>query len=236
MTDPWSEVAETWAQLWGGFAGPAQREIAEVTGIGPGVRVLDIGCGSGEFLAYVHELCGEAVGIDSSPGMVALAKQRAPHAEVRLGDLDRPLPWPDDDFDVVTAFNVLEFAADPVKSVDEFAFMGTQVALVGWAERARNDFNAIDEVLADEPSADGEFRKPGGFEAVLREVNLKVSTSGLVEVVWEVPDEETLLRGILLGENPQDAPTVVQAAKPFKTADGGYRLVNHFRYAIGTRP
>ncbi|RSM88465.1 class I SAM-dependent methyltransferase [Kibdelosporangium aridum] len=234
MTDPWSEVAETWAELWGGFAGPAQRKVAEVTGIGPGTRVLDIGCGSGEFLAYVHELGGQAAGVDSSPQMVALAKKRAPHAEVKVGDVDQP--WTGGEFDVVTAFNVLQFVDDPVKTVDEF--MGTQIALAGWAERATNDFNAIDDALSDEPgedSEDSEFRKPGGFEAVLREAKLEVTASGIVEVVWEAPDDDTLIRGILLGEDEHNAPTVLAAAKPFQTADGGYRLVNHFRYAVAAR-
>ncbi|SMC69975.1 class I SAM-dependent methyltransferase [Kibdelosporangium aridum] len=235
MTDPWSEIAGTWAELWGGFAGPAQRKVAEVTGIGPGTRVLDVGCGSGEFLAYVHELGGEAAGIDSSPQMVALARKRAPHAEVKVGDVDQPLPWMDDSFDVVTAFNVLQFVGDPVKTVDEFAFIGRQVALAGWAERARNDFNAIDDALADEPAEDGEFRRPGGFEAVLREAKLEVTASGIVEVVWAAPDDDTLIRGILLGEDEDNAPAVLRAAQPFKTADGGYRLVNHFRYAVGVQ-
>jgi hypothetical protein len=29
------------------------------------------------------------------------------------------------------------------------------------------------------------------------------------------------------------APTVLAAARPFRTADGAYRLVNAFRYAVG---
>jgi SAM-dependent methyltransferase len=235
MTDPWSETAEDWAELWGGFAEPAQRVIAEATGIGPGTRVLDVGCGSGEFLAYVHELGGRAAGIDSSPGMLAMARKRAPHAEIRLGDADQPLPWPDDDFDVVTAVNVMQFVDDPGKTIQDFASVGSTIALAGWAERADNDFNTIDDALSDEPGVDGEFRKPGGFETLLREADLDITASGIVEVVWTAPDEATLVRGILLGEDEDYAPTVVEAARPFRTTAGGYRLVNHFRYAVAVQ-
>ena len=45
-----------------------------------------------------------------------------------------------------------------------------------------------------------------------------------------------LVRGILLGEDPDTvaaaAPTVLAAARPFRTSAGGYRLVNAFRYAV----
>jgi hypothetical protein len=57
---------------------------------------------------------------------------------------------------------------------------------------------------------------------------------------WEVPDDDALVRGILLGEDAEGlaagAPTVLAAARPFRGPDGSYRLVNALRWAVGRRP
>jgi SAM-dependent methyltransferase len=230
MTDPWSEIAGGWAELWGRFAEPAQRAVARATGIGPGVQVLDVGCGSGEFLAHVLQLGGQATGIDPAPGMVALAKHRAPQAEIVTGDAEH-LPWPDDSFDVVTAFNAIQFAEDPQAAIAEFRRVGRQIAIAGWAERARNDFTSIEDALEGEPRPDGEYRE--NLEGLVREAGLEITDHGIVEVVWEARDDDTLIRGVLLGEDDIDPTPLLEAARPYRTENGGYRLVNAFRYAIG---
>jgi SAM-dependent methyltransferase len=73
-------LAEGWAALWGGFAEPAWRRLAEVAGVGPGSRTLDVGCGSGEFLAFLDRLGASAAGVDPQPDMVTIARSRVPRA------------------------------------------------------------------------------------------------------------------------------------------------------------
>jgi SAM-dependent methyltransferase len=235
--DPWSEIAEGWADLWGRFAEPVWHIAVAEAGIGPGTRVLDVGCGSGEFLAHVMELGASAAGIDPAEGMVEIA--RATGADVRHGDGEE-LPWPDDAFDVVTAVNVLQFAEDPVAALTEFKRVGSLVVVAGWAEGSRNDFNTIEDAVSfaagEDPRKDGELRLPGGLERVVEQAGLGLVKAGLVEVPWQAPDDATLVRGVLLGEDPATmaatAPAVIDAARPFRTGSGGYRLVNAFRYAV----
>ena len=242
----WSGVAEGWAQLWGGFAEPAWRRLAELAGIAPGTRVLDVGCGSGEFLAFLDRLGASAAGADPEPGMVALARSRVPTADVRTGSAE-DLPWADATFDVVTAVNALQFADDADDAVAELARVAVPGGLVGlanWAESERNDLKAVDAALAAVPGEDlppdGELRKPGGLEALLADGGLEVVTAGLVDVPWEAADEETLVRAVLLGEDPAAlttmGPAVVAAARPFRTPAGAYRFGNAFRYALGRTP
>jgi len=244
--DRWSEVAESWAELWTPFAEPAWRAVAEAAGVGPGSRVLDVGCGSGGFLAFAAGLGAAVAGADPAPGMVAVARRTAPVADVRAGDAER-LPWPDASFDVVTAFNALQFAADPAVALAELARVavpGGRVAVANWAEDARNDLATIEAAVAladgEEPAPEGALRRAGELAELLAGAGLAGVTAGLVELPWRAADDDELVRGVLLGEDgavaAETAPVVVAAAGPFRQPGGGYLLGNAFRYAVGTTP
>jgi SAM-dependent methyltransferase len=245
--DGWSQVADGWAELWGGVAEPAWRAVVRVCGIGPGTRVLDVGCGAGDLLVHLAALGAVPAGADPARGMVRVARRRAPGADVRPGDAEH-LPWPDAAFDVVAAVNAVQLADDVDGALREMARVtvpGGLLALVGWAEGERNDLDVVEAAVAraagDEPLPDGDLRAAGGLERVLRDAGLEVVDAGLVEVPWSPPDDATLVRGVLLGEDAAAmaaaAPTVLAAARPFRTGPGGgYRLVNAFRYAVGRTP
>jgi SAM-dependent methyltransferase len=244
--DRWSAVAAGWAELWGGFAEPAWRAVAEASRIGPGSRVLDVGCGAGDFLAYLDRLGAHPAGIDPAPGMVERARSRVPGAEVRLGAAER-LPWPDGHFDLVASFNALQFADDLPAALAELARVATPgglVAVANWAEADRNDLSSIEDAVAaadgDQPPPDPEERRPGGLARLLEHGGLEVVSAGLVELPWHAPDDDTLVRAVLLGEDPTTmaakAPTVIAAARPFHSHTRGYRLRNAFRFAVGRTP
>jgi SAM-dependent methyltransferase len=242
MEDGWSALAAQWSELWGSSGAPVHDSLIAAAGIGPGTRVLDVGCGSGELLRALGAAGARAVGIDPAPGMVEVARRVAPLADVRVGSAER-LDWPDGSFDVVTAVNALQFADDTVEALGGFARVlapGGLVAVANWAEGARNDLDAVEAAVAAadgmEPGPDGDLRVAGGLEAVFVESGLEVVTAGLVEVPWLVPDDETLVRGVLLGEDTsvlrELAPVVLEAARPFRV-EHGYRLNNAYRYAVG---
>jgi SAM-dependent methyltransferase len=72
--------------------------------LGPGDRVIDLGCGSGRALLWNRELSAEAVGIDISPFFSADARLAVP---LLLGDLRR-LPFEDATFTKAWSLDVLE--------------------------------------------------------------------------------------------------------------------------------
>src|SRR3954452_23664783 len=109
--DAWSAAAEGWSGLWSSCADPAQRALLDAAGVGPGTRLLDVGCGSGELLDLASPRGAEGAGVDPAPGMRWRPAARVRHAEVRRGDAEH-LPWPDGSFDVVLAVNALQFADD----------------------------------------------------------------------------------------------------------------------------
>lgn len=91
------------------LAGPVSRERA--------LRVLDYGCGHGEFVAVCRVLGFEAIGIDFAP-------DRREHGIVeRYGSLDdlRAARAHEPAFDAVTLFEVLEHLADPRSVLEQLA-------------------------------------------------------------------------------------------------------------------
>jgi SAM-dependent methyltransferase len=79
-------------------------------------RLLDFGCGAGQFLARMKSLGWTAAGLELSPD--AIAECRAAGLEVRLGTFpDASIP--DAAFDVVTFWESLEHVPNPRETVAE---------------------------------------------------------------------------------------------------------------------
>ena len=68
-----------------------------------GLRVADLGCGTGDLLQWMPE---GAIGIDREQAMLDAARERCPSADLRLGVLE-DLPLEDDSLDVALCVLVL---------------------------------------------------------------------------------------------------------------------------------
>lgn len=76
----YDRVADLWLDIGGGEDIPAKEVVQEFFHQGilePGHRVLDVGCGPGTFALPLTEHGLKVTAIDSSPGMIALFRQRA---------------------------------------------------------------------------------------------------------------------------------------------------------------
>src|SRR3954451_20364333 len=62
------------------------EDLLELLAPKPGQRVLDLGCGTGHLTARIAEAGAEVIGLDSSPSMIALARQNFPKLNFRIGD------------------------------------------------------------------------------------------------------------------------------------------------------
>jgi SAM-dependent methyltransferase len=243
----WGAKAIVWAELWAGLAHPAREVVARATGIGPGMRVLDVGCGSGEFCALAGARGAVVSGIDAAEGMIEIARRLAPEADLRVGAMER-LPWADDGFDLVTGFNAFQFASDFVPALAEarrVTRVGGRVAICNWGRLDDRELFAVlrplRELRQPSPPVPPALGEPGVLEGLARRAGLEPRQAGEVDVPYEVPDQATLERAFLVdagveviehaGEHAVRR-TIVTAAAPFRRPDGSYRFENRFRYLV----
>jgi ubiquinone/menaquinone biosynthesis C-methylase UbiE len=96
------------------------RAYDEAVARAAGCDVLDVGCNTGYGTVRFIPLARRVVGVDVSPGAIDAARHgaRNGHPEfVLTSGFD--LPFPDDSFDLVTSFQVLEHVPDPMAYLAE---------------------------------------------------------------------------------------------------------------------
>jgi ubiquinone/menaquinone biosynthesis C-methylase UbiE len=85
-----------------------------------GLRLLDVGCGTGHHMARLRDRGFEVAGVDGSPEMLEHARALNPGSDIRRSDVEC-LPFPDASFDVVLCVEVLRYLPSPVRSIAEMA-------------------------------------------------------------------------------------------------------------------
>jgi 2-polyprenyl-3-methyl-5-hydroxy-6-metoxy-1,4-benzoquinol methylase len=107
-SDP--SVRAAFARRYDGMVATAERTI------GPVRSVLDVGCGTGNFLDYARRRDMDAWGVDLDPEPVAEARSRGLQA-VAMADIDSAgLP---DTFDALTMWDVIEHIVDPLGALKD---------------------------------------------------------------------------------------------------------------------
>ena len=106
----WEMVDEGWGRKAADFAALSEpgncREYVIMhhrLGVDAGDRLLDMACGCGLAIELARLRGALCCGIDASARMVAVARDRSPGCDIRVGDMNA-LPWGPASFDVVTSF------------------------------------------------------------------------------------------------------------------------------------
>jgi SAM-dependent methyltransferase len=239
----WGARAAAWAEHCAPSGAPAWAAVADAARIGSGTRVLDVGCGSGEFCALAAGRGATVSGLDAAEGMIAIACERVPGADLRVGAMEA-LPWGDGAFDVVTGFNSFQFAADAVVALREARRVTRSVvAACTWGE-VRELFAVLGPLGELGPPAPPSPPRPV-VEELLRPAGLAPGAAGEVAVPFVARDlaslEHALVAGAGFGSAVEHSGaeavrrTIAETAAPFRQPDGSYRFDNRFRYVIARK-
>lgn len=105
----------------GGYQGTV--DFIRFAGITPGLRVLEVGCGTGRTACLLAQLGAQVTALDQSIVMLEKAERRAQQQQLQIqwiqGDITA-IPLRSDTYDAVFAESVTVFAADPVKAFREY--------------------------------------------------------------------------------------------------------------------
>src|SRR5215471_180022 len=159
----WGTAAEDWATYQERTMMPMfEAVIARIEHWD--VCVLDVGCGSGMFAERLIDNGMVVDGLDASEPLLAIARSIAPRARFRQGDMEM-LPYDARTFDVVTAINSLQYAADPQQALWEMrrvAKPGGQIFIATWGSPERCEaatyLGALEQLVPPVPA-----NAPGPF-------------------------------------------------------------------------
>ena len=119
-----SEICEGFEEAKRGEVSFNKAKQVRMLEPGPGVKILDAGCGRGETLLACARAGAECAGIDYSAAAIELTRELLsdfPDVDLRVGSVTA-LPWPDDTFDRVQFSDVIEHLDAPqtVPALAEF--------------------------------------------------------------------------------------------------------------------
>lgn len=116
-TDSYLDFAKWYDPLFGRVLGGLRETAARIADPKSGMRVLDIGCGTGAQLAIYQEAGCEVFGIDLSQSMLSIARTKlSDQAVLTTGDATK-MPFPDQAFDLVISSLFLHQLDAGVRSV-----------------------------------------------------------------------------------------------------------------------
>jgi SAM-dependent methyltransferase len=252
QADLWGADVDNWAGIQEKAVRPLYEAAFRTLSVGPGISLLDAGCGAGLALTIAAAEGATVSGFDASEQMLAFARRRLPDAELRLGDLET-IPWGDGVFDVVTGFNSFQFAATPLNALLEAKRVtrpGGRVVVATWGPAEQCDATAYVRAMGSllppppQPGTPGPFAlsAPGALDALVREAGLSPLADNYVDCPFEYDDLETALRGLLSAGGAIRAvqslgraavhDAVTKALEPYRTASGGVRMANVFHFIV----
>jgi SAM-dependent methyltransferase len=200
----WGARATDWAYLFEPYARPANEVVFDHLAVGPGVRLLDIACGSGLAAQFASRRGAVTAGLDASEALVSIARARTPSGDFRVGDMFA-LPFHDAAFDLVTSFNgIWKGCEGALREAGRVLIPGGRLGLTFWGRYEHLGLLPYFlKVIELSPPSHGEASREQGdtgrlgvIEDMLLSTGFHPLERGTVNVTSEWPDLETAVRAL----------------------------------------
>jgi SAM-dependent methyltransferase len=208
-------AADSYDQFMGRYSRQLSGPLADLAGVRPGQRFLDVGCGPGALTAELVARLGAAgvAAVDPSESFVLAARARHPGVEVLQASAEH-LPFHDRSFDGAIAQLVVHFMSDPVAGLVEMARVtrrdGIVVASVwdhgagqGPLSRFWDGAHEIDPGVVDESDLAGS--REGHLAELFEAAGLREIQATVVSASLEHPSFESWWELFTLGVGPAGA-------------------------------
>jgi ubiquinone/menaquinone biosynthesis C-methylase UbiE len=244
----WERAADTYENS---FA-PATRQfiqpLLDAAGMGSGAAVLDLASGPGFVTAAAAARGATARGLDFSPAMLRVARDRHPGVTFDQGDAEAP-PYGDAAFDAVISNFGIHHVPRPSVAIEQARRIlrpGGRIAFTIWAAPSENVpwglvFDAIrqegDAAASTAPAPGGGFGTPPDCIRVLTAAGFADVTVAPLEGIWHLRDGAGLLAalrsgtarmaGLIEAQNPTALPAIaahIDRSAAAWRADDGLRL------------
>ena len=209
-SEKWRGVDEGWGRRAAEFATLSEpsnmREYVSLhhrLGVSEGDRLIDLACGSGLALELATLRGATVAGIDASSRLVAIARDRVPQGDVRVGDM-HALPWADESFDVVTSFRgIWGTTPEVLAEARRVLVPGGTIGFTVWGhlKKSPGAWSLSPFRLAEAPQVENQANmvalgRPGAGEALLEQHGFVDIERMVVPCALEFADPATYARAL----------------------------------------
>ncbi|MEE9430719.1 MAG: class I SAM-dependent methyltransferase [Melioribacteraceae bacterium] len=202
----WGKNPEDWALIQEATGSAGYEHVFEFLKLTSTDKLLDVGCGSG-FFSNLAQLKGvNVIGIDASSPLIEQAEKRNSSINFLTGEMEK-LPFDDNTFDIVCAFNSIQYAESVKNAILEskrVLMKNGKLVIMIWGNKEDCEAGSFLKVIGgllppQPPGAGGSFALSDNklLETILEDCKLKIIDNTDVTSVWDYPNTETALKGLL---------------------------------------
>jgi ubiquinone/menaquinone biosynthesis C-methylase UbiE len=140
-----ASMAATYHDFFSPVTALAIKPLLDSLRLQAGAQLLDVATGPGSLAAEALSVGARPIGIDISPGMIAIAKSAHPGIDFRVAEVER-LPFADDSFDAIVCNFGLGHFPDPESAITECVRTlkrGGRIALSWWDDPSRQRIQGL---------------------------------------------------------------------------------------------
>ncbi len=250
----WGNRPNDWAAIQEKTALNCYAYVLKLLNPDAAIQLLDIGCGAGLFCDLAYATGAQVTGMDASDKLIELAKEKNASIHFSVGEMEE-LPFDDNTFDIVCGFNSFQYAANVKNALTEarrvLKDQGKLVTMI-WGNKedceAASFLKAVGSLLPPPPpGAPGPFALSENelLETMLAEAGLNIIHQVDLPSLWDYPDHETALKG-LMSSGPvtraidnsgieKVTETISAAIQPFIQPNGHVLYKNKFRIVVSEK-